>query len=82
MPTYSSNSVSFIESIRFTSQKANEEMENMTAEEMVEKMAQAMEFSRKRAEKKKGTGQDAEKGKAVVSLKTKTKALPCSRSSK
>lgn len=56
-------------------------MENMTAEEMAEKMVQAMELSRKRADQKKGN-EPSGKGKSTGALKTKAKAPPRTRGSK
>lgn len=56
-------------------------MENMSAEEMAEKIAQAMEMSRKKAEQKREKDQ-AGKGKSTAILKTKTKAPPRARASK
>lgn len=56
-------------------------MENMTAEEIAEKMAQAMELSRKRGEQKKSK-EPSGKGKSSAALKTKSKAPPRPRGSK
>lgn len=62
--------VSFIEPIHFTSAKVLEEMENLNAKEMREKVAQALVISKQKSDKKKETAQGEATGTPPPKSKT------------